>query len=294
MNNNLKNIIKMNNSWFKGHGLGNDYIVFDSAASDINFDKQNIIKICDRHFGIGSDGILLKVKSKKADFGLKIFNPDGSEAEKSGNGLRIFADYLFSWYTSNKSFTVEVGNQIVRCEIISSDDNITNVLVDIGRAIFDAKKVPVICADKEAIDIPINIANDIYKFSMVSIGNPHAVCVTDDINNIDIKKIGPEIENHNLFPNRINVQIAQVSDIHNVDIRIWERGAGYTLASGSSSCAVASVLYKKGLIDNNVKIHSPGGCLEVLLDEKFNLKLLGPVEKVACGVLICDKVNKKM
>lgn len=285
-------LMNTKNSWFKGHGLGNDYIVFNEDMINFAFDKQRIMKICDRHYGVGSDGILLKVKSSKADFGLKIFNPDGSLAEKSGNGLRIFADFLYTFkYATTNKFTIEVGNGVVTCEIIDCEGNVTNTLVDIGKANFKSREIPVICDEEQAIDIPIDINGEVLHFSMVSLGNPHAVCIVSSLSKEKILEVGSIVENYDIFPHRINVQMVEIIDKENVKIEIWERGAGYTLASGSSSCAVASILLKKGLINNNVNVHMPGGTLKISIDEQFNIKLLGPTEKVACGILLWEEIK---
>lgn len=283
-----KEIVRSNNGWLKSHGLGNEYIVFNSKNIDFELNKDAIIRICNTHYGIGSDGILLLIESDNADFGLRIFNPDGSEAEKSGNGIRIFADYLYRMgFTDNKKFTVEVGNELVRCEILLSNDGetIENIIVDIGKATFTPSEIPVNISSEEALDMELIIGGQQYLFSAISVGNPHAVCIVDKLECIDIKSIGSEVENNPIFPNRINVQLVEIVDKNNVKIEIWERGAGYTLASGSSSCAVVSVLYKKGLVCNDVSVHMPGGTLHVLVDEKYRIKLKGPVVEVAYGVL---------
>lgn len=282
-----QNIVRQKNGWLKSHGLGNDYIVFNSDNIDFDFDKEKISQICNRNYGVGSDGILVLTESSKAEFGLKIYNPDGSEAEKSGNGIRIFVDYLYSMgYLSKTAFFIEVGGEIVGCEVfLDTNGTIVNIGVDIGKATFIPSKIPAAINKAEAIDFPLILKDEQYMFSAVSVGNPHAVCIVDDLSQIDIKKIGPLIENHAIFPNRTNVQFVQILDRENVQIEIWERGAGYTLASGSSSCGVVSVLYKKGFVDNRVSVHMPGGTLHVSISEDFKVRLLGPVTEVACGIL---------
>lgn len=283
-----KMIVRQPGGWLKSHGLGNDYIVLNSRTLGFELVKEDVIRICDTHYGIGSDGILLKEDSDRANFGLKIYNPDGSMAEKSGNGLRIFADYLYSMdFTDELSFSIEVGGAVVKCDIgIGTNNERDSIAVDIGGASFIPKQVPVICDKDEALDIELILDGDNYMFSAVSVGNPHAVCIVEDVTKVDVCGLGPLVENHEIFPNRTNVQFAQVLDRDNVQIEIWERGAGYTLASGTSSCGVVSVLYKKGLVGNHVKVHMPGGVLEVDIDEEFNLRLTGPVKKTACGVLL--------
>ncbi len=268
-------IARLRNGWLKSHGLGNDYIVLDASNISVTLDRETIVRICDTHYGIGSDGILLWVNSKAADFGLKIFNPDSSEAEKSGNGLRIFADYLYSMgFTDKQEFDIEVGGAIVQCALaFDENDDISDITVDIGKATFVPSEVPVVCDKKEALDIEMVLDGKTYLFCAVSVGNPHAVCITQNLDDVDVKKLGALVENHAIFPNRTNVQFAQVLDRSNARIEIWERGAGYTLASGSSSCAVAAVLYKKGLVERDVRVHMPGGTLFVSVGEDYAMRL---------------------
>ena len=282
-------IVRAQNGWLKSHGLGNDYIVFNSKTISFKFTEEVIRKICNRNYGIGSDGILVSVDSGKADFGLKIYNPDGSEAEKSGNGIRIFADYLYSMnFTDKKKFSIEVGGSLVKCKIYKKrgKDEVKSISVEMGKASFIPDSIPVKFNGEETLDMPIFVEGRELIFSAVSIGNPHAVFMVDNLDSIDIKKIGPLIENNSMFPNRINVQFVQIIDRQNVMIEIWERGAGYTLASGSSSCGAVSVLNRKDLVENNVNVHMPGGTLEVSIDKYHKIKLRGPVARIACGVLL--------
>ncbi|MBT3319095.1 MAG: diaminopimelate epimerase [Clostridia bacterium] len=281
-------IVRLKNGWLKSHGLGNDYIVFDASNISCVLDNDTIVRICDSHYGIGSDGILVWVDSKRADFGMEIFNPDGSQAEKSGNGLRIFADYVYSMgFTDKAKFSIEVGGEIVKCALsFDKDGDVGDITVDIGKATFVPSEVPVLCDKAQALDMELELDGETYLFSAVSVGNPHAVCIVDDLDAVDVKKIGAMVETHEIFPNRTNVQFAQVMDRGNAKIEIWERGAGYTLASGSSSCAVAAVLHKKGLVDDDVHLHMPGGVLYVSIGKDYALKLRGPVERSACGVLL--------
>ncbi len=282
-------IVRAQNGWLKSHGLGNDYIVFNSKNISFKFTEEMIRKICNRNYGIGSDGILVSVDSGKADFGLKIFNPDGSEAEKSGNGIRIFADYLYSMnFTDKKKFSIEVGGALVKCEIYKKrgKNEVKSISVEMGKALFTPDSIPVKFNGEETLDMSIFVEGRELIFSAVSIGNPHAVFKVDNLDSIDIKKIGPLVENNSMFPNRINVQFVQIIDRKNIMIEIWERGAGYTLASGSSSCGVVSVLRRKDLVDNNVNVHMPGGTLEVSIDKNNKIRLKGPVARVACGILL--------
>jgi diaminopimelate epimerase len=277
----------MQNFFVKSHGLGNDYFTLNEAELSFSLNEKNIQLLCDVHYGIGSDGILLKVPSSKADFGLKIYNPDGSEAEKSGNGLRIFAKYLYDYgHTSGKKFTIETLGGLVTAEISQETNGKANqVKVDMGIAIFNSHQVPVLSDESECLDHPLNIIDETYLINCVSVGNPHCVILRDRLSMAEILKHGSEIENHPLFPNRINVQFAKVLSRNEVEILIWERGAGYTLASGSSSCAVAAVMVKKGLTDRKLTLKMPGGTLQIEIDEAWNIRMEGEVKEIASGYL---------
>jgi len=277
----------MQNFFVKSHGLGNDYFVLNEAELSFSLNEKNIQLLCDVHYGIGSDGILLKVASSKADFGLKIYNPDGSEAEKSGNGLRIFAKYLYDYgHTSGTKFTIETLGGIVTAEVSQETNRKANrVKVDMGKAIFGCHQVPVTCDEAECLDHPLNIVDNAYLINCVSVGNPHCVIFRDKLSKAEILKHGSEIENHPMFPNRINVQFAKVVSRNEVEILIWERGAGYTLASGSSSCAVAAIAVKKGLTDRSLSLKMPGGTLRIDIDEAWNIRMEGEVREIASGYL---------
>ena len=282
------------NFFAKFHGLGNDYICLDEDWIEFDLKPSNIKTICNVHYGIGSDGVLLKTHSSKADFGLKIFNPDGSEAEKSGNGLRIFAKFLFDYgYTGKKEFYIETPGGIVKAKIVELVNGRAKVItVDMGKAIFDTDKIPVYCEEKECIGKKITINGTELEINCVSVGNPHCVIITNHLDDNEIKKLGPLIENLEIFPNRTNVQFVNILSPETVEIRIWERGAGYTLASGSSSCAVASVLVKKGLTDKNLTVKMPGGILKIQIDSEFNIKMTGEVQEICSGHLSPELIEQ--
>ncbi len=277
----------MNNFFVKTHGLGNDYIVMNSREMDFDLSEKNIQTICDVHYGIGSDGILLLTESNKADFGLRILNPDGSEAEKSGNGLRIFSKYLFDYgYAKSTSFSIDTLGGIVQAEVIEQENGKARTIqVDMGKAIFESEKIPVTCDSPECIDIPLNLDGKSYHINCVSVGNPHCIVVKEDLVIDEIMEYGSQIENHPMFPNRINVQFAKVISPELVEIIIWERGAGYTLASGSSSSAVAAMMVKKGLANRNLTIKMPGGNLKLEISEDWQIRMTGEVREIASGYL---------
>ncbi len=283
----------MQNFFVKSHGLGNDYIVLNQDEITFELTEKAIIRICDVHFGIGSDGILLKVSSEKADFGLRILNPDGSEAEKSGNGLRIFAKYLYDYgFTQSKSFSIETPGGLVKAEVIEEKNNKAfTIKVDMGKAIFESKKIPVNCEKEECIGEPLELEYRGYEINCVSVGNPHCVVLTDELDEKEIKTFGPQIETNPMFPNRINVQFAKVVSPNEVEVMIWERGAGWTLASGSSSCAVACTVVKRGLTERNLTIKMPGGNLAIEIDEDWEIRMTGEVREIGSGTLSAELIN---
>lgn len=269
------------NEFVKSHGLGNDYIVLDSKRISFSLNKNAIRKICHRHYGVGSDGILLLIPSKKADFGLRIYNPDGSEAEKSGNGLRIFARFLYDHnYTRKTSFSIETPGGIVNARPTAH-----NVTVDMGYVSFLSSRIPVRGKTREVVDEELLVDGEKIRFTAVSIGNPHCVIFTDRLNPDRVKELGPKIEHHSLFPERTNVQMAKVLSKKRVKVLIWERGAGYTLSSGSSSCAVAAACVKKELTERRLTISMPGGDIKVEVGQDWSVLLGGPVEEICQGIL---------
>ena len=282
-----------NNFFVKSHGLGNDYIVLDSATTDFPLNSASISRICDIHYGIGSDGILLKVPPQNADFGIRIFNPDGSEAEKSGNGLRIFSKFLYDFgYADSEQFTIETISGIVTAEVLEIKfGKAQKIKVAMGKAEFIANKVPVISKNEECIGEQITIDDKTFTINCVSVGNPHCVIITDTLDEQIVKKYGSLLEKNSKFPNKINVQFAKVNSPTEVEILIWERGAGYTLASGSSSCAVACVTRKLGLTEQDVTIKMLGGNLQISIDEHWNIKMTGPVREIVSGIISSEMIE---
>ena len=266
----------------KYHALGNDYLVYDPPSGDHEFSSEEIIRICHRNFGLGSDGILVgPLQTDKAEFGLRILNPDGSEAEKSGNGLRIFARYLFDQKKVGSSpFTVDTLGGIVTCEV---SDDASSISVEMGQVSFHSDVIPVSVEgeSREVLNEEINLNGKTYKYYAGTIGNPHCVVPLTDISEALAKQLGPELENHPLFPNRTNVQLLQILDRNRIRIEIWERGAGYTLASGSSSSAAGAVARKMGACDQEITVEMPGGEIGLVIDDDYNVKMTGPATRVA-------------
>ena len=267
----------------KYHALGNDYIVLDPEEFK-ELTKEQIRRLCHRNYGLGSDGILYgPIDTKEADFALRIFNPDGSEAEKSGNGLRIFARYLWDKdKVGEDEFTVLTAGGKVKARVHTNGQKVT---VDMGQVSFDRTKIPVIGTPREVINEEMQIAGNEMKYSAATIGNPHCVILRDEISEPQTRALGPLIENEPRFPNRTNVQFMKVLDRSNIKIEIWERGAGYTLASGSSSSAAAAVARRLGLCDSNITVHMPGGEIDIVVSNDFSITMTGAVTKVAEGLI---------
>lgn len=273
----------------KSHGLGNDYIVLDGTRVTFPVDERSVRRICDRHYGVGSDGILLLVPSERADFGVRIFNPDGSEAEKSGNGLRILAHFLYTHgYTRSRSFTIETAGGVVRVELDCDGGRVREVAVTMGSASFRSSDVPVAGPEREVLAEPLTVDGAELRVTALSIGNPHCVVVVDRLEDVDLFRLGPALERHPLFPRRTNVQFAQVLAPDRVRILIWERGAGHTLASGSSACAVAAACHRLGLTGPDARVEMEGGELAVRIGPDGTVVLRGPVEEICQGTLSPD------
>ena len=271
--------------WYKGHGLGNDYLVIDRRNLGVDLTPPAVRLICDRNRGLGSDGILVRVPSEVAAFGMRVFNPDGSEAEKSGNGLRIFAAFLLteSEVRVGEPFTVETRGGVVRMNIIDvAHDGVVTVDVEMGRASFRSAAVGLSGPDREVdgeiLELP---GGDRVSFNTVSVGNPHCVCFEDELLLDDLRRRGPQISTHPWFANGTNVQFVRVTGPAEVEAFVWERGAGETQASGSSACAVAAAAVRRGLVQRRqVRVDMAGGSLHVTVGEEWDVTLRGPVESV--------------
>ena len=280
----------MKNGFFRGHGLGNDYLVMDPKDLTFKLTPKTIKAICDRNWGLGSDGILALVPSKKANFGLRIFNPDGSEAEKSGNGLRIFARYLHATgKTKKKRFTVETKGGLVSIDLqVDRHGDAAAATVEMGIATFKPDALPCSLDVPELIQQPIEAGGRPLIFTGVSVGNPHCVVFKptgESWSRKELLALGPALEQHKLFPKRTNVQLVVQTGRNEVFILIWERGAGETQASGSSSCAAASAAVRLGLVKSPVTVKMPGGALNIDVAPDFSLTMKGPVAEVARGTL---------
>ncbi|OPY91048.1 MAG: Diaminopimelate epimerase [Syntrophus sp. PtaU1.Bin208] len=269
--------------YLKYHALGNDYIVLRPESFEGELSETIVKLICHRNYGVGSDGILYgPVNSLSCDFGLRIFNPDGSEAEKSGNGLRIFARSLYDeGLVGEQSFSVETLGGIVSCKVEKGGRMVT---VEMGEVRFDSTVIPVAGPPREVLQEEMNIDGRVFQFCAATVGNPHCVVLTGEPSSVEAHRYGPLIEKDPRFPNRTNVQFMKVLDGGNIQIEIWERGAGYTLASGSSSTASAAVAYKLGYCGPDITVHMPGGKIGIHFSNGFFATMTGPVTKVCEGI----------
>ncbi len=274
--------------YLKYHGLGNDYLVVRPATCGVTLTPDTVRRICHRNYGVGSDGILYgPVPSATCDFGLRIYNPDGSEAEKSGNGLRIFSRSLYDeGLVGEHPFTVETLGGPVTCRILQCGRVVT---VQMGEVSFSSERIPVLGPAREVLNEELVLEGRTFKFCAATVGNPHCVLLVAETSPAEARHFGPLVENDPRFPYRTNVQFMQVIDRANIRIEIWERGAGYTLASGSSATAAAAVAYRLGFCDANITVHVPGGEIAIEFVNGFFATMTGPVVKV-CEGLMADEI----
>lgn len=270
----------------KMHGLGNDFILVDCLHQEIDDPKEFAIKYCNRRFGIGADQLLLLYPSEIADFKMRIFNADGSEVEMCGNGIRCFAKYVWDRGLSDKEvLLVETLAGIIKPKRVGE-----LIQVDMGKPEFAPSKIPVDVDGERAFDIRLEVLGWHVRLNCVSMGNPHAVIfLEEDPKNFAVSKYGPLIENHPTFPNRTNVEFAYVINPSEISMRVWERGAGETLACGTGACATAVAAMTKGLTDRKVTVHLLGGDLQIEWAEDGHVYMTGPAEEVFEGKLKIDK-----
>ena len=260
----------------KSHGLGNDYVVVDAAHFGITLTPERVRLLCHRHLGLGSDGIL-EVTAADDRFVVRIWNPDGSLAERSGNGLRIVAKFLSDQgYTDESAFSIETVVGPVRTEVYRADGRVEAVRLEMGKAAID-RAVTALPVRSRKLDVTV-----------VSVGNPHCVIFGEPHTRKQLFELGPQVENHAQFPARINVQLAEVESRRRVRALVWERGAGHTLASGTSACAVAAACFDRGLVGGAVSVVMEGGQLEVEVASDLSIIMTGPVEEVFEGTLSPD------
>lgn len=272
----------------KMHGCGNDYIYVNGITEKIEDEVKTAQFVSDRHFGIGGDGMIIIKKSDIADFEMVMYNADGSRAEMCGNGIRCVAKYVYDYNLTDKtSLSIESMGKIKYIDLtLGSDGKVESVKVDMGAPVLKADEVPVLSDNENVLNEEIEVDGNLYKMTCVSMGNPHAVVFIDeDVKDFSIEKIGPMFENHKRFPKRTNTEFAKIIDRENIDMRVWERGTGETLACGTGTCATVVAAILGGLTDNNVTVHLLGGDLKIYWSGNLNDSVImsGPASTVFDG-----------
>lgn len=269
----------------KMQGIGNDYIYVNCFQEKVENPGEVAKMVSDRHFGIGSDGLILIKPSDVADFEMDMYNSDGSRGAMCGNGIRCVAKYVYDYGLTHKtSITVNTASGIKYLDLTIENGKAVQIRVNMGTPILEASKIPVISEKEKVIDEPIVAGNKEYRITAVSMGNPHAVTYIDDVKGLDIEKIGPQFEHHSIFPDRVNTEFVKVLDRNTVEMRVWERGSGETLACGTGACAVAVASILNGYTEDEVTVKLLGGDLKIYWDRKENLVYMtGPAEVVFDG-----------
>jgi len=261
----------------KWQGCGNDFVIFDSRGNGLIDSAEKISRICDRHFGIGADGVIYVLNSDASEIRMRIFNADGSEAEMCGNGIRCFAKFVLR-DTDKKSLSVETGAGILTVNLRGE-----SVEVDMGEPILAADKIPVIgYGNNKIIGEPLNVGEN-FKMTCVSMGNPHCVIFVDDVNKIDLANVGPKVERHEIFPRKVNAEFVQVIGKNKLRMRVWERGSGITYACGTGACATAVAANLNGLAEKSVDVVLDGGTLNIDWRADNHIYMTGAAEKVFSG-----------
>lgn len=269
----------------KMHGIGNDYVYVNCFSEKVE-DPSEVAKIVsDRHFGIGSDGLILIKPSEKADFEMEMYNADGSQGAMCGNGIRCVAKYVYDYGLTDKtSITVDTKSGVKYLDLTVEQGKVKEVRVNMGAPVLDAEKIPMIFPKSPVVSQPLNVGQEIYEVTAVSMGNPHAVVYMDDVKHLDIEKIGPGFEKHKAFPEGVNTEFVRIIDRKTVEMRVWERGSGETLACGTGACAVAVASVLNGYTEEHVLVHLLGGDLKIFWDREENLVYMtGPAAVVFDG-----------
>ena len=255
----------------KMHGIGNDYVYVNCFKETVEHPSEMAIKVSDRHFGIGSDGLILIKPSEVADGKMEMYNADGSQGAMCGNGIRCVAKYMYDYGITDKtSISVETKSGIKYLDLTIKDGKVDTVKVNMGTPILKAVDIPVRSEKEKVIDESVMVDGKEWKITCVSMGNPHAITYIDDVKNLEIEKIGPKFENHEIFPDRVNTEFVRVIDRTTVEMRVWERGSGETLACGTGACAVAVSSILNGLTEEEVTVKLLGGDLKIFWDRTEN------------------------
>lgn len=277
----------------KMHGLGNDYVYIDAINQKIENESSLAKFVSNRHFGIGSDGLILICKSEVADFKMRMFNSDGSEAEMCGNGIRCVGKFVYDKGLTNKTTVkIETLAGIKTLILNTKDGKVGTARVDMGEPILEAEKIPVISTEKPVKNLELEAENKKFKFTCVSMGNPHAITIVENTKEFDVEKYGKVLEVDKAFPKKANIEFAQIVDRQNINMRVWERGAGETLACGTGACATAVACNLNGLTDRKVNIELLGGTLNIEWNETDNhVYMTGPAVTVFDGELYEEAIR---
>lgn len=278
----------------KMQGLGNDYVYVNCFEEKIENPPAVARYVSDRHFGIGSDGLIMINPSEVADFEMEMYNADGSRGEMCGNGIRCVAKYVYDYGLTDKTqISVETLGGIKYLDLTVEDGKVVLVKVDMGKPELKSDLIPIISENEKVIDEPIEVDGQVYHMTGVSMGNPHTVIYVDDVKNLDLEKIGPKFENHERFPKRINTEFVHCIDRNIVEMRVWERGSGETLACGTGACAVAVASILNNLTDTRVTVKLLGGDLQIEWDqEKNHVFMTGPAKVVFDGVIDITEIKE--
>ena len=278
----------------KMQGLGNDYVYVNCFEEKIENPPAVARYVSDRHFGIGSDGLIMINPSEVADFEMEMYNADGSRGEMCGNGIRCVAKYVYDYGLTDKTqISVETLGGIKYLDLTVEDGKVVLVKVDMGKPELKSDLIPIISENEKVIDEPIEVDGQVYHMTGVSMGNPHTVIYVDDVKNLDLEKIGPKFENHERFPKRINTEFVHCIDRNTVEMRVWERGSGETLACGTGACAVAVASILNNLTDTRVTVKLLGAHLQIEWDrEKNHVFMTGPAKVVFDGVIDITEIKE--
>ena len=269
----------------KMQGLGNDYVYVNCVEKKLENASQIAIAVSDRHYGIGSDGLILINSSEVADFEMEMYNADGSRGEMCGNGIRCVGKYVYDYGLTDKTHvTIETLAGIKYLDLQVENGKVKQVRVNMGSPLLKPEEIPIALEGENVMDVPISINDTVYRMTGVGMGNPHTVVFLDDIEQMKIEEIGPKFENHSYFPNRVNTEFVKVIDRTHVEMRVWERGSGETLACGTGACAVAVACILNGLTEEDVTVSLLGGDLQIQWERKENIVYMtGPAEVVFEG-----------
>lgn len=253
----------------KMHGIGNDYVYVNCFQEEVPEPEALAVQVSDRHYGIGSDGLILIKPSESADFEMDMYNGDGSRGAMCGNGIRCVAKYVYEYgLTRKEQISISTGSGIKYVDLAIADGKVTSVKVNMGAPELSAERIPVRSEKEKVVHEPIQVDGKTYYMTCISMGNPHAVVYVEDVRGLDLEKIGPKFEHHPCFPNRVNTEFVRVIDRHTVEMRVWERGSGETLACGTGACAVAVASILNGSVEGEVIVKLLGGDLKILWDRE--------------------------